>query len=307
MIGHIVLRPFLIAAIGAVVIDLATGSQLSIVGEPKSADVIPGESVDLHCEAFGTPVPTIQWLKDGKVVRQGSPSPLSLKQKKFTLLSSPVVAERMNNRGIRTFQMSTTSSKIHIPCVSRDSIGSYTCVASNGRETVTANATVKVAEKSNALLTSNDCPRKRSEGKPDAAPAQIYMWTDSRMERPGVSVQLMCRSAGNPPPKTVWYESSDPDGDADSLRPIFSDDPRYAVLSNGDLLVKETPADVAVSMFQCKVANEYGKDSITSMLLEITDDTAEENVDEAIQQIEEQPSRASDEERGQPMDTVFPL
>lgn len=49
------------------------------------------------------------------------------------------------------------------------------------------------------------------------------------MERPGVSVQLMCRASGNPVPKIVWYEASDIESDSSRLRPINPEDPRYTV------------------------------------------------------------------------------
>jgi len=269
-----------ILAISTVLLDLAAGSQLSIVGEPKSVHLLDGESVELSCEAFGTPVPTIQWLHDGKVLSLESPTNnAQQQQKKDDILASPVLAERISNHGIRTFQMSTTSSKIHIPCVNKEKAGLYSCVANNGRETVTANATVRLNENSNLLWFGSECQVKRTEGKGAQEAAQIYMWTDSRMERPGVSVQLMCRATGKPTPKIVWYEVEG-EGESSRLELIKQDDPRYSLLRNGDLLVKETPIDVPVSMFQCKAINENGQDSVASMLLEILDDTKEEGSDE---------------------------
>lgn len=32
------------------------------------------------------------------------------------------------------------------------------------------------------------------------------MWTDGRLERPGVTVQLICRANGIPQPTIRWYE-----------------------------------------------------------------------------------------------------
>lgn len=156
MSGHKKVFGLLISYAATVLLDLAAGSQLSIVGEPKSAELLPGSSAELNCEAFGTPVPTIQWMKDGKVVRLDAPAPTPVQQqqKKYNALSSPVMAERISNRGIRTFQMSTTSSKLHIPCVNRENIGFYTCEASNGRETVTANATVGLVENSKCFCST---------------------------------------------------------------------------------------------------------------------------------------------------------
>lgn len=126
------------------VTDLAAGSQLTIVEEPQSVTLAPGAVTELRCEVFGTPVPTIQWLHNGQVMRMGE------KPYSFVLpveTGSPVMAERLSNRGMRTFQMATTSSKISIPCADSSRAGLYTCFASNGQDTVTANATVRVVEK----------------------------------------------------------------------------------------------------------------------------------------------------------------
>lgn len=125
--------------------DLATGSQLTMVEEPHSVTLAVGEAAKLRCEVFGSPVPTVQWLHNGKPIR------METKPYQFYLpieTVSPVMAERLSNQGVRTFQMATTSSKVNIPCADASRAGLYTCLASNGRETVSANATVRVEEKS---------------------------------------------------------------------------------------------------------------------------------------------------------------
>jgi len=209
---------------------------------------------------------------------------------------SPVMAERLSNRGVRTFQMATTSSKVNIPCADASRAGLYTCLASNGRETVSANATVRVEEKSNDVQGAR-CPRKRSEPSVMGSPADIYMWTESRMERPGVSVQLMCRAGGVPRPKITWFETVG-FGNFQKRIPIKSDDERFMLLANGDLLVKKTPTDVPMSMYQCEAVNEFGSDVEGIMLLQIIDDT------DAKQ--EETPSEKQ-EENVDVLDTVPPL
>lgn len=51
-----------------------------------------------------------------------------------------------------------------------------------------------------ATLSCKDAKRASLEG---SAP-QIYMWTDSRLERAGASAQLFCRARGDPTPNISW-------------------------------------------------------------------------------------------------------
>lgn len=81
----------------------------------------------------------IHWLLNGKRIRGG------IHEDEINF------AEQITNDGSPTLQESITHSRLRIPCVNKNTVGRYQCVATNGILTKSANTTIQVSEKSKLM------------------------------------------------------------------------------------------------------------------------------------------------------------
>ncbi len=86
----------------------------------KSAKV--GEKFELRCEAFGQPAPVVYWIRNGKPLGVDKETP------------DTNWLEKLQNLGIRTYQIGNTVAIHQIPCATAGDVGVYTCVADNGHQ-----------------------------------------------------------------------------------------------------------------------------------------------------------------------------
>jgi len=210
---------------------------------PKSMELVAGRSVVLQCGANGIPPPNIHWIKDGRRIHQGA------HENEDNLL------EKLMNMGLVTLQNGVTVSKLKLDCVTKQTAGIYQCVAENGDDKIVSPpAFIDVIDVTgeDATLSCKDAKRASLDG---AAP-QIYMWTDSRLERAGASAQLFCRARGDPTPNIYW---SNEGGD------ILKNGDRFTVLHNGDLIIKSVDWDLE-GQYTCTASNEFGQDSVDTYL-----------------------------------------
>ncbi|CAN8023561.1 unnamed protein product [Ixodes persulcatus] len=104
--------------------------------------------------------------------------------------------------------LSFTRSRLFIDCASAQfDEAEYTCVAENPYHRVSKTTKVKVS-KIGGARSSPMCLVKKSFDHP-GSPARITMWTHTRLELMGSTVQLFCRPSGSPKPAVAWFGPDD--------------------------------------------------------------------------------------------------
>jgi len=238
-----------IASISAT--ELAEPPLLRIDNGPTNTAVASGDKLELTCDSFGNPPPTIFWLFNNSLIGQES-----------SLEGNTV--EILHNFGLQTLQKGTTISKLHVDCFDRSKAGVYTCVAQNGFAVKTKSALVSYQKGSEGPRP--ECgAAKRIVSDKQFAP-RVYMWTEMRIEISGANVQLFCRAFGNPAPRITWYRG-------DAKIHIADESPQfeqihtgefYEILPNGDLLVKsgQMKTDGGPQYYKCTASSELGDESV---------------------------------------------
>lgn len=212
---------------------------------PDVMSVAELDSLVIECEAGGNPPPTIYWLKNGRKIVQGSDDRPSEESWSF---------------GGPTMGFSLTRSRLFIDCASPQyDEAEYTCVAENPFHRVSKSTKLRV-DKSNAYRSSA-CLVKKYFASP-GSPARITMWTHTRMELMGSTVQLFCRSRGAPKPSVVWFGPEDSD--------LHNGD-KYRVLENGDLEIRNIVWN-DMGGYTCTAENTHGVDRTSTFLYPTTPD-----------------------------------
>ncbi|VDO62503.1 unnamed protein product [Onchocerca flexuosa] len=156
--------------------------------------------------------------------------------------------EKLYNVGLNTIQLAVTASKILVPCNGTKNTAEYKCLANNGHQKLESTTTVAFLSFFTELSEEKaKCSRKHS-------PPTINVWTDSRFERSGATVQLFCRINGTPQPSVTWYNEENHK---------LNDVKKYKILSNGDLIIYDTQWE-DLGVYTCVASNEYGEDRITA-------------------------------------------
>uniref|UniRef100_A0A8R1TTC5 Ig-like domain-containing protein n=1 Tax=Onchocerca volvulus TaxID=6282 RepID=A0A8R1TTC5_ONCVO len=194
---------------------------------PKEVEIVAGNEFMLKCEATGIPPPVIEWTYNDNVIRA---------------VNESNAVEKLYNVGLNTIQFGITASKILVPCIGTENTIEYKCLASNGPQKLESTTTVVVEE-------NTKCSYKHS-------PPTINMWTDSRLERSGATVQLICRVNGTPQPSVTWYNEEN-----DKLNDVKKY--KVCILSNGDLIIYDTQWE-DLGVYTCVASNEYGQDRIAA-------------------------------------------
>ncbi|VDM92844.1 unnamed protein product [Litomosoides sigmodontis] len=195
---------------------------------PKEVEIVAGNELVLKCEAIGIPPPVIEWAHNGNLIHA---------------VDESNDAEQLHNAGLTTIQYSVTASKMVVPCLKTKNISEYKCLASNGHQKLESTTTVIAGQK---LSEENlKCTHEHS-------PPIISMWTDSRFERSGATVQLFCRVNGITRPNIAWYNEENS---------VLNNSKKYKILSNGDLIIYDTQWE-DLGVYICTASSEHGQDRI---------------------------------------------
>ncbi|RWS12221.1 neural/ectodermal development factor IMP-L2-like protein, partial [Dinothrombium tinctorium] len=219
---------------------------------PKEEITVSATSnVVLQCEAGGNPPPKIHWLKDGERIAQSVDELTGVED---------IEEGDVNAHGV--LGLSFTRSKLYLDCVQPQDNAVYTCVADNPYNRIASNTRLTIVNSINkeidneAAASDNSlslCVSKKNYG----SPARIFMWTHTRLEMIGSSVQLYCRSSGVPQPIVSW---SGPNEDT-----TIMNSEKYQILENGDLVVNDLSWD-DMGSYTCHVRNQHDSDKISTFL-----------------------------------------
>ncbi|CAG9531265.1 unnamed protein product [Cercopithifilaria johnstoni] len=203
---------------------LTEAPYLHFTKTPKEVEISEGNELVLKCEAIGIPPPVIEWARNDNLIHA---------------MEESNGAEKLHNAGLSTTQYGVTVSKMVVPCIKTKNAAKYKCLASNGYQKL---------ESGTIVVEGNvKCSQKHS-------PPIINMWTDSRFERSGATVQLFCRVYETPRPNITWYNEENSK---------LNDVKKYKILSNGDLIIYDTQWE-DLGVYVCIASNKYGQDRITA-------------------------------------------
>ncbi|VDM41440.1 unnamed protein product [Toxocara canis] len=207
--------------------QLTEKAYVRITKKPEIVVSAGGESLEIRCEAIGVPPPIISWSVDGKSLMTNDDNN---------------IFEKLRNVGRKTIQNGVTAAKLRIGCATGPRPRVYSCRATNGYQTVQANATLAIEGE------TRDCSNK-SPSSP-----VINMWSDGRFENSGMAVQLFCRASGMPHTHISWY---------DEENNLLKHNGKYEVLASGDLLIHNAQwADMGD--YSCVASNKYGEDRVST-------------------------------------------
>ncbi|RWS25111.1 neural/ectodermal development factor IMP-L2-like protein, partial [Leptotrombidium deliense] len=226
-------------------------------------------NVVLQCEAGGNPPPKIHWLKNGERVVQNVDE--------FSVDDDSGETD-VNRFGV--LGLSFTKSRLFLDCVQPQDVATYTCVAENQYTRIFSDTVLNVVQQTtekqlesvNAESSENSisrCVSKKSYDYlissysailcPTGSPARIHMWTVSRLEMMGSSVQLYCRHSGAPHSSLSWT------GPSDENKVIRTNGRKYHILENGDLVINDLAWE-DMGSYSCHVRNQHGSDKVSTFL-----------------------------------------
>lgn len=211
---------------------------------PTVVEIPLGGRMEIECEVYGSPAPTIGWLK-GTTPLQNIDD--------FETNQIELGLPRPSNGRAKT------RSRLIIDCVLPQHEGLYSCLATAGTETLLTTPTMVMVtgdtiNNLTAMLTACSGSNNPLTAKRDA---RIVQWSPIFMELEGNDVVLPCRAEGNPRPVTYWMDSSN--------EVVRDDTPRYKVLPSGDLMIyKIRWSDMGG--LTCVATNNHARDTTSTFL-----------------------------------------
>ncbi|KAG7477137.1 hypothetical protein MATL_G00090940 [Megalops atlanticus] len=130
---------------------------LVFLQRPMAVTVLEGKDAILECSASGFPTPTFSWMRGNEVIQTRS--------KKYTLLGG---------------------SNLMITSVTDDDSGSYTCVAHNKHENISASCELSVL-----------------------VPPQFLNYPSNMYAYESTDVEMECEVTGKPPPAVHWVKNGE--------------------------------------------------------------------------------------------------
>lgn len=246
---------------------------------PALQEVRMGERLELECEAFGGPPPTIQWLRDGQPIGQGMDEAKSFNN----LLSAdalnglagglpmPSMGKMTSNQVLQPMDSPTgiakVTSRLVIDCALPVHRGLYSCAAVSGADAdVSPPATVYVeadgVRNLSALLSACQHPGLGGLGLSASGLPRITTFASFVMDVAGADITLPCVAEGSPRPEVYWTDNNN---QLITPRGLMSRRNRYKVLPNGSLVIMKVRwSDMGV--FTCVARSEAGRDNATTFV-----------------------------------------
>ncbi|GLV36990.1 Ecdysone-inducible gene L2 [Carabus blaptoides fortunei] len=199
-----------------------------------------GARVELECEAVGSPSPTIQWIKGTTTLTENDS------------YESNMISDTINQG------LSKIKSRLIINSLLPVHQGPFTCVATSGSQTALATTNIFVLQ---GKLTGqrNFSDYLNTNMIPLAHPkVRIVLFNTIVMELMGTDLILPCKAVGSPKPDIFWI-------DANNEQIISNQDPRFKVLADGELRIKDLSWP-DMGAYTCVARNDYSKDTITTFV-----------------------------------------
>lgn len=203
---------------------------------PKILRVREGSDEFLECQAGGSPAPDVHWLKDGMRIAQGSND-------------VPKSSSDVDNNSEAGLDVSFTTSRLFLDCLSLEDEAEYTCVAENPYQRTSTTTRVSV-------LTSDEeitCTQNSHGQSP-----RIHTWTKTMIASQGEQTRLRCRADGYPRPTIRWLG-------AKQEELARADVGKYEILSNGDLIIRNLQWS-DMGNYACVAENIHGENKVEAFL-----------------------------------------
>ncbi|KAL1501053.1 hypothetical protein ABEB36_006452 [Hypothenemus hampei] len=193
-----------------------------------------GQHLELHCEAMGSPPPTIQWYKDNMKITEN---------------------ESFDDNIInRTPSIAKVSSRLVINHVLVRHQGFYHCEADNGDHIDKAGTNLVVPNAHGREMNLTELIKLKFVGSHHQP--RVTFWASAYMDVIGADVILPCKHVGNPKPDVLWFDINNKE---------IENDERFSILQEGELKIKSINWE-DMGMYTCMVRNSVGQDAIETFL-----------------------------------------
>ncbi|XP_066255700.1 neural/ectodermal development factor IMP-L2 isoform X2 [Euwallacea similis] len=198
-----------------------------------------GKHVELHCEAMGSPPPTIQWFKGSMRITENE----SFEDNNFIVeRTAPGLAK--------------VSSRLVINYVLPRHQDTYYCVAEAGSKKDRRMTKLVVPNGQGREMNLTELIARKIVGAHHHP--RVTFWAPAYMDVMGSDVILPCKSVGNPKPDLVWYDPSNKQIDTE-------DNTRFSIRPDGELSIRSISWE-DMGVYTCIVKNSVGEDSVESFL-----------------------------------------
>ncbi|KAJ8321213.1 hypothetical protein KUTeg_001235 [Tegillarca granosa] len=207
------------------------------------------QNIVLECQAGGSPSPTIYWEKNNVRIQQGD--------SRDWKNDEAIIENEVNEETGGLLRLGYTKSKLYLGCVTEEDAALYTCAAKSSDKIITQEHRLKIVGDYSTEENTKQCLEKRTAL---GDPAKIYMWTSTRVEVSGGTVQLFCRAEGAPGITYTWRDNA-----GNVIDETNANSDNYEVLENGDLVIKQISWD-NMGIYRCTASNVFGKDTATTFV-----------------------------------------
>ncbi|XP_078687492.1 hemicentin-1-like isoform X2 [Branchiostoma floridae x Branchiostoma belcheri] len=243
--------------------------------------VVEGQDVSLPCEAEGTPVPAITWLKDQQVLNlqtsriQVSPGQLTIKEAQrddggeyicsainaagedshsFTLLIFvvPSLTQFPGDTKVtegEDIQLECAAEGVPTPVITWTFRGKIIPASSvNGYSSLVVRNARKKDEGTYSCVAENTAGRRRVVAAVKVnIPPRVVKRPESKAVTVAGKVVLTCSVSGDPPPRIRWLKSGE----------FVKSSNRIQLLKNGSLVINGATAEDK-GLYECRAFNEIG-------------------------------------------------
>ncbi|XP_037078262.1 zwei Ig domain protein zig-2-like [Pollicipes pollicipes] len=200
------------------------------------------DSVMIHCAFSGSPAPSVDWLKDGHLLRKAG---LAENLEEQTNSLDALLSEPSETRA-------ATHARLYLDCMTPREQGIYTCQGQTAFSVDSASTELLVDDPASVEGMAL-CERVKDMR---VAPARIVQWRSQMLAMMGKRARLVCETTGFPAPQVTWHKDD---------RLVTYDDPRLTLMPNGDLIF-DTLKWSDMGLYRCTATNEFATDTVTSFL-----------------------------------------
>ncbi|XP_055338531.1 zwei Ig domain protein zig-4-like [Paramacrobiotus metropolitanus] len=225
---------------------------------PRHLEITPQQSITIACEvaSIDGPSPVVAWYRNSELISN----------------ETEIQEDLQSSANIR-YITSATRSLLHLDCVNSHDVGLYTCVAKTRYKTIRTTTSVTLSsgspERIVAIALAQECLRKTM--LPHFSPPRIVTWSKNVLQMQGLSARLFCRATGSPPPAIFWELQQAHPTKIGTIRSITSDDTKFKIAPNGDLIVMDLEFNNDMGYYACRARNMFGGERIESFLYPVQD------------------------------------
>lgn len=214
-------------------LSFSTGEWVKINNPPVAVMTKKvGAHMELHCEAMGSPPPTIQWYKSNRRITENEVFETN------SISRNPALAQ--------------VSSRLVINYLLPRHQDVYRCVAESGTKVDTAATKLLVTDGremnftqllSAKILGAHHLPR-------------VTFWATTYMDVIGNDATLPCKFVGNPRPNVIWLDPNSK---------VIESSEKYSMSQEGELRIRSMEwSDMGA--YVCALENSVGEDSVETFL-----------------------------------------